>query len=276
MIDEHNLRAASNTPASRRPLRRTGLVLALLLAVQGVPVTVDADLLVDTRQTAAREPARNTYTLGITTKDGITDISVNAEGAKLSEIAADLSKRLGARVILGPTIEKDTISVKFSDYPLEPALTSLAPHVYIDYELRQGAPPAPQGIYLLGYTDPEPAVNTVVRGMSQGLLITGHTEDTTKSPADDPLKVFGDKNRLTITSKQQPLSVVVMAIADVLGVPVDITYDAAEAVDTDIRDRPPEQAIPELSPNVRLYVRVDVSRFEKTLLRLVVARPAAK
>ena len=86
----------------------------------------------------------------------------------------------------------------------------------------------------------------------------------------------GDRNRLTIKSKQQPLAVVVTAVADVLGVPVDIKYDGAEIVDADIRATPAEDALRRLSPSVRLYVRVDVNLFERRLLRLVIAPPAAK
>ena len=88
----------------------------------------------------------------------------------MADVAADLSRRLNTRVIVGPTMENETIWVKFSELPLEPALSSLAPRVYIDYEIRQDAQPAPLGIYLLGSVDPEPAINAVVRGSSQGLL----------------------------------------------------------------------------------------------------------
>lgn len=275
MIDEHRLRPAGNTPASRRgSLCCTGLAFTLLLAVQGVSVAADAEPLVQAPQ-AARGPAQKKYTLRVT-KEGVTQISLNADGAKLSEIAADLSTRLGTRVVVGPTMEEQTISVQFSELPLEPALSALAPRVYIDYEIRRDREPAAQGIYLFSYGDPEPVLNAVLRGESQGLLITGNTEDTGKPSADDPLQVRGNKNRLTIISKQQPLAVVAMAIGEVLGVPAEIKYDGPETVDTDIQDTPPEDAIRGVSPNLRLYVRVDVNRSERTLLRIVVVPAAAK
>jgi hypothetical protein len=115
---------------------------------------------------------------------------------------------------------------------------------------------------------------SLARGTSQGLLIEGNTEDVPKAPADDPLVVTGDKNLLSITSKKQPLSVVAMAISDVAGVPVDLRYDANELVELDVRNVRPEDVIPRLSPNVRLYVRVDASRQERTLIRMVIAPPS--
>ena len=142
--------------------------------------------------------------------------------------------------------------------PLEQALSSLAPRVYIDYEIRQGAPPAPLGIFLLGLVDPEPALNAVVRANSQGVLITGNTEDTGKPPADDPLRVLYEKEPAHDRLEAAAAGVVVMAVADVLGVPAEIKYDGAEIVDANIEDTLlPEEAIRGLSPNVRLYVRVD-------------------
>lgn len=216
------------------------------------------------------------YSLSVTSREGFIDVAVKADGARLADVATDLSKRLGARIIVGPSMRKETISVNLPETPLEQALASLAPHVLVDYEIRQDARPVPKDIYLLGVSDAQPPLNTDARGMSQGLLITGHTEETAATADDDPLKVTGDKNLLTITSKKQPLSVVVMAIADVLGVPVDLNGDANEPVDIDVRDARPEDLIPRLSPNLRVHVRVDLNKAERTLLRLVVAPAAAR
>ncbi len=274
----HTSEAASRLPPSRRGSRCcTGLLVALLLvALQGGFVAAGAEPLVETPQVAAGKPAPKTYTLRVT-KEGTTNVSLTAEGANVSEIAADLSKRLNAPVIVGPTMQKETISAKFSELPLEQALSSIAPRVYVDYEIRQNAQPVPLAIYLVGFVDPEPALNAVVRGNSQGVLITGNTEDTGKSSPDDPLLVVYEKKRLTIVSKKQPLSIVVMAVADVLGVPAEIKYEAAETVDTNIKGAlVAEDAILGLSPNVRLDVRVDVNRGERTLLQLVVKPAAAK
>jgi hypothetical protein len=250
--------------------------LALLVAVQGGYVAVDAEPLAGTPQNAAAKPAQKTYTLRVT-KAGMTEVALDAERAPLAEIALDLSKRLGARVIVGPALATETISARFSALSLEQALSSLAPRVYIDYEIRQGAPPAPLGIFLLGLVDPEPALSAVVRANSQGVLIAGNTEDTGKPAADDPLRVLYEKGRLTIVSKRQPLAHVVMAVAEALGVPAEIKQFGAEIVDANIKDSlQPEEAIRGLSPNVCLYVRVDPIRGDRTLLQLAVGLPVVK
>lgn len=223
----------------------------------------------------AATSAPRPYAVTVNDKDGALDVAVNAKDANLADVAAELSKRLRARVVLGESLKQETITVTVPASALEPALASLAPRALIDYEIRQNVRPAPQIIYLLGLNDADPPLETVARGMSQGLLIEGNTEDVPKAPAEDPLQVTGDRNLLSVISKKQPLNVVAMAISDVIGVPVDLRYDAGELVDLDVRNARPEDIIPRISPNVRLYMRVDAQRLEHTLIRIVVAPPSA-
>jgi hypothetical protein len=274
MVYKDTPTAANKPGASRMGSRRgSGVVFGLLTAVVGACVAVAADARLETPQNASGAPARKTYTLRIA-KAETTAVSLNAERARLSELAADLSKRLNAKVIVGPTLENETVSARFSELPLDQALTSLVPRVLIDYEIRQAAQPVPLGIYLLGHTDPEPLTSAVVRANSQGLYIAGHTEETEKPSKDDPLRVRYENNRLTVFAKQQPLLAVVMTIAEVLGVPAEIKHETAETVDTDIQDAPlAEDAIVGISPKIRLYVRVDAIRGQRTLLHLAVVPP---
>ena len=225
---------------------------------------------------AAPLRADQPYTVKVAAKDGVVDLAVKADEAQLTDVATDLSKRLRAQVIVGPSLAKETITVDVPASPLEAALTSLAPRVLIDYEIRPDAKPMPRGIFLLGATDNDPATDTIARGMSQGLLIEGHTEDTPKSEEEDPLRVTGDKNLISIVVKKQPLNIVARAIADVIGVPVDVRYDASELIELDVRNARPEELLPRISPNVRLFVRVDVNRAERTLLRMVIAPPSER
>ena len=274
-------RVASPANASWRVSSRLQVLgLAFLIAAQGVFLTVAGRPQVQTPNSAAKPPAKKKYTLRIT-NEGITGVSLKADKAKVSEIAADLSKRLGAKVMLGPSMEKEAITVEFSDLTLEPALRLLAPRVYIDYEIRKDAQPAPMGIYLLGYADPVPAVNAVVQGSSEAILIEGNTEDTGEASniesEDDPLQVdLNDNDLLTIKSKKQPLAAVVLTIAYVLEVPAEIKYESPEIVNTVIKDTPLEDAITRLSPNIRLYVRADLTGSHRTPLRLLVVPPVAK
>jgi hypothetical protein len=237
------------------------LMLLLATAVQGA---------------SAAQPVRRAYTLTVT-KDAAPFVTLMAQDAKLSDVAADLAKQLNAKVILGPSLTNERTSARFEGTPLEPAMLAIAPRVFVDYEVRKDAQPLPLGIYLLGQDDPVPAVSAVVQGTSQGLLIMGNTEDTGKPPANAPLRITYDKGRLTVFANQQLLIVVVMAIADELGVPAEIKYQSREMIDANIKDSPMiEEALAGLSESVRVYVRSDANRLEKRLLRVVVAGPAAK
>jgi hypothetical protein len=254
------------------------MFFALLIATPGIFLAVDVRAQGQTQpQSAARPAPKKKYRLRIT-KGYITGVSLKADKVRMTDIAVELSKRLGARVILGPTMTKEAITVEFIDLPLEPALRLLAPRVYLDYEIRANAQPTLLGIFLMGQDDPDPARNAVVQGSSEAMLIEGNTEDTAEQSevqrADDPLQVELDDNNLTIKSKKQPLVAVVMTIAEVLGVPAEIKYDSNELVDTEIKDTPFEDAIPRLSPNIRLYVRADLTRSQRTPLRLALVSPA--
>lgn len=256
---------------------------AVLVALQGSLLAVAAQSQPQAPATSPQRGARQTinkkFTLRIT-REGIIGVSLKADKVKVSEVAADLAKRLSTLVKLGPAMEKEAITVEFSDLPLETAMSLLAPRVFIDYEIRKDALPTPMAIYLLGNTDPEPALNSVVQGDSQAMLIEGNTEDpagvSSYVPEDDPLQVDLDDNSLTIKSKKQPLAVVIMTVAEVLEIPAEIKYESTEIVDTVIKDTPLEDAIPRLSPNVRLYVRVDLHKSVRTPLRLKLVPPAAR
>jgi hypothetical protein len=256
------------------------MFFALLIAASGIFLAPDARPQGQTQpQSAARPAPKKKYRLRITEGD-IIGVSLKADKARMTEIAADLSKRLGTRVILGPSLTKEAITVEFVDLTLEPALRMLAPRVYIDYEIRANAQPTLLAIFLMDQDDPDPAKNAVVQGSSEAMLIEGNTEDNPEQSEvqrdDDPLQVDLNDNYLTIKSKKQPLAAVVLTIAEVLGVPAEIRYDSNEIVDTEIKDTPFEDAIARLSPNIRLYVRADLTRSRRTPLRLALVRPVEK
>jgi hypothetical protein len=251
---------------------------ALLIVTSGIFLARDVRAQGQTQpQSVARPAPKKKFRLRIT-KGYLTGVSLKADKVRMTDIAVELSKRLGARVILGPAMTKEAITVEFYDLPLEPALRLLAPRVYLDYEIRANAQPTLLGVFLMGQDDPDPAKTAVVQGSSEAMLIEGNTEDTAEQSEvqrpDDPLQVELDDNNLTIKSKKQPLVAVVMTIAEVLGVPAEIKYESNELVDTEIKDTPFEDAIPRLSPNIRLYVRADLTRSQRTPLRLALVSPA--
>lgn len=224
---------------------------------------------------AAQAPPR-AYTLSVT-KDPTLFVTLTAQDAKLSDVAADLAKQLGAKVILGASLKDEKISARVAGTPIEPAMLAIAARVYVDYEERRDTQPVPLGIYLLGPDDPEPSMSAVVQGNSQGVLVTGNTEDTGEPPPDAPLRITYNKGRLTVFARRQPLIAVVMAIADTLGVPAEIKFETREVIDADVKESTMiEETLTGLSDDVRVYVRADANRLEKRLLRVVVDRPSAK
>jgi hypothetical protein len=255
------------------PIGVIGLFFTLA-TVHGMPASPQA------QSQAAKPRSESTerrYTLDIESGERFIEVALKAEAAKLSDIAVDLSKRLGARVTLGPSLQQQTISVEFPQSSLETALARLAPRVFVDYEIGQETGAKPREVYLLGPTDAAPAMDTEKRGKSQGLLVMGHTEEMPAAPGEDPLKIAGDRQGLMLTVKHQPLSVVAMAIADVLGIPLELKYTGGEPVDLDIKYYAPlEDLIPSVSPHIRLVQRVDVIGQQRVPLKLVVERAAAK
>ena len=219
-------------------------------------------------------PASRSFTMTVNPGDRPVTMSLKADNARLSDVATELGRRLKAKVVLGPGVQNEKITVDIPVTMLETALISLAPRVFVDYEIRQDATPVPLGLYLLGATDPVPATDTVVRGTSQGILIEGNTEDMPKTPEEDPLRVTGDRKFLSVVVKKQPLSLVARAIGEVLGIPVETKYDANEIITATLTNGLPEETVTGLSPNLHIFVRVDVNLAERIPLKIVVEKPA--
>jgi hypothetical protein len=178
-------------------------------------------------------------------------------------------------------MQKQTISVEFADLTLEPALQLLAPQVIVDYQV-ENMRQVPLGIFLSAYNEPPPAINAVVAATSQAMIIEGDTEDGVEPTTEEakkrleekPLRVTYAKNNLTIKAKAQPLPFVLLKIGDELGIPVEIRDETMNVINTEIVAVPWEEAIQQLSPNIRIYVRADLQRMERTPLRLVLMAPA--
>jgi hypothetical protein len=231
----------------------------------------------------SKSAAKAPFTLSVKTKP-ILNISLKAEKAKLSEIGDALSRRLKIPVLLGPSMETEIVSTEFSELTLETAVQLLAPSVYIDYEIKTSpaAQPRPLGIFLYGSNQGEPPTTAVVHGATQSLLIEGDTEEGVepdteeerKRQEEQPLKVNFLNNFLSVKSKKQPLVLVLLKIGEHLGIPVDIQYQPPEIVDLELNKMPVEDAIRALSPSIQMYVRADLTRSERRVLRLVLTEQA--
>jgi hypothetical protein len=171
------------------------------------------------------------------------------------------------------------LTIEFSQLTLEPALQLMSPTVYVDYEISPGEQPKALGIYLFDANQGEPPLTAVVNGSNQSMLIEGNTEDGVEpAPEGDekekPLQIHFKDNLLTIKAKKQPLSLVLLKIGEELGIPVDIQELTSSIIDADISKLPVEEAVRQLSPNIRLFLRADLTRAERRALRLVLAEPA--
>jgi type II secretory pathway component GspD/PulD (secretin) len=260
-------------PLNTKTIRLGILITAVVIVAAFAPVQSQAQ-----SQSARHQKNKKTFSLRVV-DDGVIGVSLKSKGALLSDIAGDLSRRLKTRVVISPLLAKSKITAEFRDSTLEPAMQILAPHVYIDYEIRANAPPKPLGIFLLRYDDAPPDRNASIEATSVSLLFEGNTEDgvegsaTKEKPTEDPLRIEIDHNYLTLSSSRQPLTVVLWKIANRLGIPAEIRYSSAEIVNREIKNIALEDAIPALSPNVRVYVRADLNRAERTLLRLTLVPP---
>jgi hypothetical protein len=228
---------------------------------------------------AAANAAKPLWNLKVTKRTPVS-LSLSAKNGALTEIAADLGKRLKVPVFLTPLMQRQRITQEFEALPLEGALRLLAPQVYVDYELSgDGAPPKPVGIYLQGMNEQPPAEASVVKGDSEAILIEGNTEDgleatNVKDDDNSPLRVRVEKNQLSVKARKQPLTAVLYEIASKVDIPFEMKYESTELVDVDFNNFTIEQAVRTLSPNIRLYQRTNLTSYEVRPLRLVLVSPA--
>ena len=245
-------------------------LLALLVAVTSLVIAQPQK---PTHQKSVKPRAE--FNLQVS-NEGLIGVSLKAEKASLPRIAADLSRKLKVPVLVGRSVQTHEVTADFRDLTLEPALHLLAPQVFVDYELNPapGVQSRAVGIYLNGPEDPEPAVGGLVPSKSETILIEGHTEDEAPKVNDDePTKIVYDQNSLTVSAKRQALSVVLYRIAHEMHIPFELKWETTELVDINIDKLPLEEAMPRLSPNVRLFVRANLQKFERQPFRMVLVRP---
>ena len=257
------------------------LLSSVVLAQQTQPNNDSAKEPEKKAQASRPEQAKPAFTLTVKKKP-ILNITLKAEKAKLTEIADVLSKELKTTVTVAPALEKQLITIEFTELTLEPAMQLMAPEVYIDYKIQTSSsgPGKPLGIFFYP-ANQEPPATAVVGGSTQSLLIEGDTEDgvepTTEAEKkrleEQPLRVQFKDNSLSIKAKKQPLQLVLLKVGEELGIPVDIEYQPTDVIDTEINKLPVEDALRHLSPNITVFLRADLFHAERRALRLVLAEP---
>jgi hypothetical protein len=209
--------------------------------------------------------------------------SVKAKDTPLGEITGELSRLLKAPVTLSPLMAKQRVTLDFGGLNLEATLRLLAPQPFVDYVAggEDSAQPKALAIYLQGMNERPPSATATVRSNSEAILIEGDTEEGTDSEEQkkreeaEPLRVSFANNQLSVRAHRQPLSVVLFKIANEVGVPFELRYESPEVVDVDFTNYSLEQAVRNLSPDVRFYYRIDLQTFQVQPLRLALVAPAS-
>ena len=215
-------------------------------------------------------------------RDAPHTFTVKAKGAKLSEVAAELSKLLKTPIQLSPLLSRQPANLDFGGLNLEATVRMLAPQAYVDYvaggDLAEAKPLA---IYMQAYNERPPALTATVKGSSEAILIEGDTEEGVETEEErrkkeeaEPLKVSYSNNQLSVRAKRQPLTVVLYRVASELGVPFELKYETPELIDIDFSNFSVEQAVRSLSPHVRFYYRLDLQTFQLQPIRLALVPPA--
>jgi hypothetical protein len=216
-------------------------------------------------------PPAKSYSLRIS-KQAPYIVTLKAQDTPLPEIASNLAVRLKVQVVVGQSQRARKITTEFKQLMFEPALQHLAPQVFIDYEVTANST-RPVAIFLNGYEDPAPPLNFVSLTNSASARMEGNTLDgleTEKELEEEiPLRVKYEKNLLTVKAKQQLLSVVLAKIASELTIPFESRNNSNDVVDLNIIQEPLEQALQQMSPLVRLYVRANLQIPERRPYRLV-------
>jgi type II secretory pathway component GspD/PulD (secretin) len=190
-------------------------------------------------------------------QNGAYFVTVRAKDIPLTQVAAELSSRLKAPVVLSRVMSKQKVTLDFQDLPLETALRLMAPLPYIHYELRGSEPPVCREVFLNAYNEPAPVAK--LDNKSASFVMMGDTESTGDSK-DDPLRVSYRNERLSITVKKQPITAVLDRIASVLGVNFTMKEDSAETIDLDFKEASLEDAMSYFPASVHLHVRKDLQR----------------
>jgi type II secretory pathway component GspD/PulD (secretin) len=189
-------------------------------------------------------------------RNGAYFVGVRAKDVPLTAIAAELSRRLKAPVLLSRVMQQQKVTLEFTDLPLEAALQLMAPLPYVHYELQGGSEPICREVFLNAYNEPVPVPKIENRSMS--FVITGDTENL--DPKEDPLHVEYKNGRLTVKVTKQPLAAVLDRVATVLGINLIMKQDTDATVDLDFKEASLEDAIAYFPPSVHLHVRKDIQR----------------
>ena len=235
-----------------------------------------------TNSPKSSEPARKSSWRVRVSKEAPWTVTLRAVDAPLTDVASEIGKQLNVPVSLSPVMKIQRVTLTVDQLPVETLLRTFAPQPYVDYRLDGGSASQPKyvAIYLTAYNEPAPALNAVVKGSNEAILVEG-TFGEQEAEAAEPkredeasrLRVSYEGKKLSVRAKNEPLSVVLYKISEAVGIPFELKYEGAEPTSINISEASLEQAMRSLPANVRLYYRLDIQTFDVRPLRLVLFAP---
>lgn len=202
---------------------------------------------------------------------GLPAISLRAKDVPLSELATALSTATGARVTVGPSVARERVSATIENQPLDRALSTLAARASIDVGLRGGGAVDVYAIHLRGDPDPIPDMNAIANSRFQALLFSGNTEST--EPTSDPgLSMTYLRGRLSLDVKDRPAALVVLALSESMGIPVEV-HEPGATMTLQLTDVPVAEALRQFPSSVTLFYRLDLPARTVIPVRLAVGTP---
>ncbi|MEO8360849.1 MAG: hypothetical protein ABI672_12530 [Vicinamibacteria bacterium] len=186
--------------------------------------------------------------------------SLTAKDTKASEIGKGLTQELKVPVKMSALVANQNINLKMSQVPVERVLLSLAPQVYIDYQLAWDTPETWVGVELTGFNEREPRTPVEPRAF---IVLAGSTEDenvtaetiandqatrdeeklSKEPPKEVPVLDVAVKNGLvSIRARKQMAAAVLLEVASKAGMGFETRGDLDQSIiDVDVRSMPIEQ-----------------------------------
>jgi hypothetical protein len=227
----------------------------------------------------ASAPAKPSWSVKVSKSIPVT-LTLQANDAPLTEVAAEIGRQLGVPVFLSPVMKLQRLALDVKGLPLETFMRTIAPQPYVDSVLNGGSQGQPKylALYLYAYNEKPPAMDTIVKGKSQAVLIQGTfgEEDNAaqETKPEAPLQVTMNDNRISVVARKQPLAYVLAEIADKYGIPFELEFETNELVDITFSQYTLEEAVNSLPANVKLYFRTDLQAYVNKPLRLVLGAPS--
>ena len=230
-----------------KSLRRAAAFSCLALVLNATDAQAQKDSApAQNGEAAAAAPAQAKPWSVTMSKSAPHTFTVKATDAKLSDIAAEISRLTKVPVTLSSLMQKQRVSLDFGGLNLDATLRMLAPQPVVDYESGRRRPAAARARRIPSGLERDAArARPGDARRSQAILIEGNTEEGTESEAkkeqEDPLKVTYSNSHLSVRAKKQPLSVVLFKIANELGIPFDLRYESPQARQRGVR-RPADRS----------------------------------